>query len=134
MILAHVYMRNIFYLVTFLVFISGCDEACPGDLSARAAIPADENQACQEYLQNSFSGVKNENDFTYWVYIDAGYQGGDSDGTKERPFTSIDDQFAEGIPANTAFLVREENTRHPSSYTKLDLDNNFLGPYQDEIN
>jgi hypothetical protein len=83
--------------------------------------------------------IKTQHDFSRTVYIDPSYKGGNSDGSMERPFTSINSNFSNGVPANTAFLIKRGTTlnekvgrlnRSPHTvYEKMVYNNNLIGAY-----
>jgi hypothetical protein len=87
----------------------------------------------------SLPQIKSHNDFSRTIYIDPDYNGNDSDGSMARPYKSINDNFRNGIPANTAFLIKRGTSlnekigrlnRSPHSvYEKMVYNNNLIGAY-----
>lgn len=81
--------------------------------------------------------IKTADDFQYKIYIDPDYNGGDSDGTIEKPYPDMNSQYAKGVPSNTAFLFKRGTThprlgRHSSSggiLWDMVYKNNLIGAY-----
>ena len=84
--------------------------------------------------------LKTEQNFTYRIYIDPDYCGGGSNGTIEKPYTSVNNTFKDGIPANTAFLIKRGTTlnekigrlgknQYDMVLSRMVYNNNFFGAY-----
>ncbi len=136
-------MKTILYLVTMLLTFSGCNKVDVGyfDLDPVHGEHIKEPERNEPASPGSpvykIPEVKNENDFTNKIHIDPTYSGGGSNGSIEKPFTSINDNFSKGIPSNTAFLIRrgtELNEKigrlaNGTRLTDMIYKNNFIGAY-----
>ncbi len=146
-------MKKGFYLVVILICLSGYNKSIGGS----ADISSSNNPAYTSFNQANLSVVKENpsesfgnlpyqipdiktaDDFTYTIYIDPDYTGGNSDGSKSHPYTNLNDLYWKGgIPSNTAFLIKR-GTMHPRigrksgvspSYSEdMIWNNNFIGSY-----
>jgi hypothetical protein len=160
-------MKNFLYLLAILIMFSGCTKDIESYLDPRSRKPVVENtddlsdsDDTSDPDDTSEPGnpsdpdddkppiiiapppykvpnVKTSNDFQHKIYIDPDYKGTDSDGSIQRPYRTIN-HFRNGVPANTAFLVKRGTTHEKvgrqfggnhTRYTSMIYKNNFIGPY-----
>lgn len=84
----------------------------------------------------SVPDIKEASGFTNKIYFDPDYTGSNSDGSLERPYTNMNEQFADAIPPNTAFLFKKGTTHEKigrltngNRLTRMVYNNNLIGAY-----
>ncbi|MFU8805223.1 MAG: hypothetical protein ACNA8W_15520, partial [Bradymonadaceae bacterium] len=81
-------------------------------------------QAVHDHYDTVFN---NETDYPSAIYVDPDYAGGNSDGTIERPFTSL--EHVPETTSNVAFLIKRGTSHSLSSRVAFKGDNIMVGAY-----
>jgi hypothetical protein len=133
-------MRSIFYSLVALITFSACTKDIDNFTEIRPEKHPEFPASVTPTVDKSpymIPVIKTSDDFVKVIHIDPDYKGNDSDGSVEKPYTSIN-FFRAGVPANTAFLVKRGTTHEKigrrvggnhEHYTSMIYNNNFIGPY-----